>query len=928
MKKQLLTALCLIASMAATAAPVGKERVRQQAATFLLQKNGTRHLPGQNASLRLTEPLEMADGALYVFNISDERGYIVASGDDRTPAILGYADQGNISPDDMPQNMRAWLQSYADQLQQPSTEQAPVSIVSGSAISPLINTTWDQDSPYNLLCPVMPETNTHAYTGCVATAMAQVMNFHKWPHETTTPIPAYESYQNAWGYSDYNSYWADYDIYNYIWVDEIGITTIDWENMLSSYSSQATEDEQLAVARLMQLCGASVRMQYNDVGSSLSGNVYAVDALVNYFDYDRSVHNEPRTAHKAAQWNQLIYDELAAGRPVLYNGQSTGGGHAFVVDGYDENNYFHVNWGWSGSANGYFLLAALDPSTNSGSGASNTTDGYNYWQGAVIGIRPQQGTPAPAPLLTSTILKVWNDGHEFDLVNDDRFGLTFNYSNNTGVDGTWQIALAFLDEEGTIVSHHDLFQKEMANGEEESIKGYFYWQDFTTAAGYDASAGYRLPLPDGIYHFVVCSQLTDGNGENVLSVNYGMDEHYATVVIDNGKLTMTWPEEPVIVLNMKGTAACVEEPEIYVPTTVRFTLTNEGTDFNQDVFFLANGVQQAGNVLEAAAGETAIIDFCFTPQTLGDVAVSLVLADGTELASETICVTTPEASLNITAEVKNQQENVVTRKNAFVKLTIGNEGQKTYTKDVIAALYKEADDGQFYYVDEQGQTVNIGAGQTGTADVTFSDVENGATYLVNMFYLTPDGYTRSGNYTWFSVEFQEADLAIDPVVDNAVRYLDDWTAVVSESTAVLKNTVTNNGSSDYKSAIVARYYKLNDEGTEGFYAGEVEQETSIAAGATATVNLELTELEDGATYFAYLYYISNGEEVQGYAYNPFFTIDLQTTVGSPKADDSRHNKTIFRLDGRRMSAGSLSSLRRGGIYIVDGKKVATYSTSR
>ena len=921
MKKLLISSLCLAATLVATAAPLTKEQARQQAASFLMKKSGAHRMPAKDASQQLTDAADIANGSVFAFNVGTGNGFVVVVGDDRLPAILGYADKGYVDNDNMPENMRAWLQSYADQLAAGSAKKAPVAIVNGQAISPMLKTTWDQGAPYNLLCPVMPETGVHAFTGCVATAMAQVMNYHQWPQATTKPIPAYESYQDAWGNSSYSSYWADYDIYNYVVVDEIGITTIDWENMLSAYDSQATETQQQAVARLMQLCGASVGMQYNDVGSSLSGNLYAVDALVNYFDYDRSVHNVARTDFKAAQWNQLIYDELAAGRPLLYNGQSSGGGHSFVVDGYDKDNFFHVNWGWSGDCDGFFLLAGLEPESNSGSGASSTTDGYNYWQGAVIGIQPQQGTPAPAPVLTSTLLKIWNDQHDFNLASDDRFGLTFNYANRTRNSGTWKVMMAFLDEEGNMVSHNNGFEAELASGQEEENTGEYYWEDFSAAPGYHSDLGYRLPLPDGTYRFVLCCQPVDDES-GAIYVNQGMEEHFATVTIANGKLTMTWPEPSVV--SLAAEVEAVGQPEIYAPSTVRFTVTNNGSDFNQDVFFTAGGQQQAGNVLEVNAGETVSIDFVFTPQAMGDMDVALTANDGTQIANGTISVIAPEAKLSISATVKNQINNVVSRNKATITLNVENTGSNDYTKDVIAAIYKEGDDGEYYYAGEQSQFVNIGAGQAASVDFTFEGMENGANYLVNMFYLSSEGYVHCDNYTWFAVMLQEAQLAIAPTVKNAVRYLDDeWTAVVAEQDVVLDYNVTNEGTTDYSGELIATIYKFDDDGL-AYPCGEVSTMAALPAGDSKHFELTLEGMEDGATYFIYAEYISNGEKTMGYEYTPYFTIEL-TATGISTARSNEGSSTIYTLDGRQMRRASngSASLRQlpKGIYIVNGKKV-------
>ena len=151
----------------------------------------------------------------------------------------------------------------------------------------------------------------------------------------------------------------------------------------------------------MLMCGVSVSMDYCASGSgAYTGNV--ATALKNYFDYDASTRYVNRSNYRLAQWNQLVYDELSQSRVVVYSGQSSGGGHAFVIDGYDKDDYFHVNWGWGGGSNGYFLLSILDPGSSSGIGASSSTDGYSYDQGAVIGIRKNTGVPfAETVVLTS-----------------------------------------------------------------------------------------------------------------------------------------------------------------------------------------------------------------------------------------------------------------------------------------------------------------------------------------------------------------------------------------------------------------------------------------------------------------------------------------------------------------------------------------------
>jgi len=358
---------------------------------------GPRRAPG--ATPQLTAAGQVS--GLYLFNIGDGEGFVVVSNDDSTTPILGFAESGAIDPDNMPTNMRAWLQGYADEiawLRQEGGQGADSSVLtfaprrvgthSTDAIAPLVSTTWNQLTPYNNLTPYYKETNSgilfrtnyaygysHCATGCVATAMAQVMKYHQWPASPTEAIPAYQ-----WTSS--------------ITLPELTASiTFDWSNMLNSYSGSYTDTQANAVATLMKYCGWSVTMDYGPESGSNTENVAA--ALKEYYDYnDETTTYVSRSLYTYANWVDLMYYELTNGRPVVYGGQSSGGGHEFVCDGYkyeSQTDFFHINWGWGGLSDNYFVLSALDPEQQ-GTGGSSSTDGFHYGQDAVIGIQPSTGT--------------------------------------------------------------------------------------------------------------------------------------------------------------------------------------------------------------------------------------------------------------------------------------------------------------------------------------------------------------------------------------------------------------------------------------------------------------------------------------------------------------------------------------------------------
>jgi len=370
------------------------EQAREEAMSFLAQRatspNGPRRAPGVKPQLTLQGKVS----GLYVFNVNANDGYVIISSDDRTTPVLGFSDTGSFDPDRMPENMKAWLQGYADEIawlqQHGSTASGPrkarskVGTHSTDYIAPLLRTTWDQGFPYNALCPEYMDQQSHTLncaTGCVATAMAQVMKYYEWPTDPTQPIPGYTSRSKE----------LEIDL------PELPATTFDWANMNNNYSSGYSDPQIFAVATLMKYCGWAVKMNYGASSGAISPNV--VTALKNYFDYNSSVTLVERIAYTSANWADLIYHELANARPVLYGGASNGGGHEFVCDGYeyyDDTDYFHINWGWGGMSDGIFVLSALDP-YQQGIGAGS--GGYRYDQDAIIGIQKptDDGTIANVP---------------------------------------------------------------------------------------------------------------------------------------------------------------------------------------------------------------------------------------------------------------------------------------------------------------------------------------------------------------------------------------------------------------------------------------------------------------------------------------------------------------------------------------------------
>lgn len=348
----------LLVCMSVSANPITEAEALRKAQQFMSGKHFT-------VRPTATDPTASeAKKPFYIFN-ADDGGFVLVSGDDRTTAILGYSDHGTLDLSQAPENVRYWLDSYADQIRSldkgaEAVSPAP-SLKGAAAIAPLIQTKWNQYEPYNNLCPTSPGTTKKCLTGCVATAMAQMLYYYKWPEH----CPAIPSYTPS-GFSEP--------------LPELPPMDFDWDAMKLTYGYGESESASTtAVAQLMRYCGQSVKMGYGLGGSSAWLNP---QVLIETFDYSEDLKCVYRSDYSDSDWEALIYQELAAGRPVPYSGQSDEGGHQFICDGYDGKGLFHINWGWGGSPDAYYVLSVANPYTDGKSG-------YSQGQDAIIGVEPK-----------------------------------------------------------------------------------------------------------------------------------------------------------------------------------------------------------------------------------------------------------------------------------------------------------------------------------------------------------------------------------------------------------------------------------------------------------------------------------------------------------------------------------------------------------
>lgn len=419
--------LLLTVSLLLTATTLFAERVSQEDAALVAKNfmSASTAQPGVKkataAKMVLKKAASATENQYYVYENASGEGWVMVAADDAITPILAYSKTGTFRTDNMPINVRKWLGKYDNFIKKVeadgfvATEEAqnqwkklrkglPDDPAGTVVIGPLVQTQWDQDSPYWNLTP--GSGSNKAYTGCVATAMAQVMKFWEWPIKGTgshsyRPLDPNEPYD-----SNYNPNYSTR--YTSTLSADFGNTTYDWANMKNSYSGSYSDAEATAVATLMYHCGVATEMMYGndaDGGSGTYTTNYgswtesdnAQNALYNYFGYKQATgymrdgytygSTTYYDAWTDADWTAMVKEELDKNHPIMYGGSGSGGGHSFICDGYDTQNYFHFNWGWSGSNDGWYLLSNLVPGSGGAGGGSYS---FSEDQDVIIGIVPNK----------------------------------------------------------------------------------------------------------------------------------------------------------------------------------------------------------------------------------------------------------------------------------------------------------------------------------------------------------------------------------------------------------------------------------------------------------------------------------------------------------------------------------------------------------
>ena len=653
-----LAVLLLLPTLSLCAGSVSEAEARQKVQTFLQQrgkKTSSQRVKLMKKGRRTGAPASSV--GYYLFNLGETDGFVIVSGDDRTTAILGYADSGSIHEDDMPDGLRYLLQGYEEQMANiPADAGAPVHRSSRTFIEPLIKTRWNQGKPYNNLCPTID--GKHVVTGCVATRFAQLMYYHKYPTESCAPIPAYST-----NTQDKDGKKITLDVL------ALPATTFDWDNMIDDYNPinpetgkkyvGGTDAQQAAVATLMQYCGSSIEMMYG-LGTSSAYNEAIPFALKTYFGYDGGITHAYRKNYSYAEWIDLIYSELVAKRPVILGGQAAGGGHSFICDGYDTNDhagangdYFHMNWGWGGSSDGYFLLSVLQP-WEQGIGGSSTLDGFSFGQDVVYGIQPPVDGNADYCMSLEGL----------HLGGDDKTKSSKTFNRN--VEGAFTGISIFYDVWNYYYGSHAFdVALQLQDGSGNVVQTFDFCENRTMSWNINYSATVQnIAIPhtvaDGTYYVKAMSRLHGGANWQEC---YDGNAYKMTATISGNELTMTVPipgNVPPLSVDFQVTGNLRYGSE----QAVTATITGSGAGvYNGDVVLRVNGTAVMGKVVNIAAGESLDLQFSFIPSKAGCNTLTLwsKRSGGSQITgSKSVDITLPLSNNGDNSEAIAQNAGVIT----------------------------------------------------------------------------------------------------------------------------------------------------------------------------------------------------------------------------------------------------------------------------
>lgn len=575
--------LCLVVK----ANPVSRSQALKEAKSFLATKGV--EMNTSEAAYRAPRKANAQEGEssyYYIFNVGNDEGFVIVSGDDRTEQILGYSDSGSFDEENMPEPLKEWLDGYAKEMESiievdaneyESLSPRRAQEMTKKSIAPLTTSKWGNGLPYTYKTPIF--NGRHAPAGCAPIALAQLLYYYK--------------------NHNINYLQADYVVNGRVILSKG--TFFDWDNMIDEYIYKSySTTQQDAVSNLMYNVGRALLASYKPDGTLVSLANQRL-ALVDCFGYNPSLAYIEREYYSNEDWENIIYDELKQNRPVLYNAFSVEAGHTFLVDGYDNSGLFHINWGWRGVCNGFFRLSVLS-SYKAGHLTSVEDDFYSFGMNhsASLYVAPNSFGDVNSG---NNILSA-----KFSSIKDNICSCT--YVNQSGKSGLYYFGLGYVDKNGSV----------------KLLK-----QSSTSLTALKNSNSYTNPYTLSLSDFTKVG-LNNGNYSILPIYKFGDNDEWKVCQYNNDFIleAIVSPTDVVLSNNRK---CKLEITDISFEGTglkgkeqiVNATISNNSSvsGFNGDIYLFASTTTAKGNPqstlkLNIGKNDKVTVSFPFTPTIAGN----------------------------------------------------------------------------------------------------------------------------------------------------------------------------------------------------------------------------------------------------------------------------------------------------------------------
>ena len=849
MNRLLTTLVGLAFFMQMTANPVTAIQAREKATKFLNARVAGKMKSVKRSQSSLETALVGGEDSYYVFNVGQDEGFVIVSGEDITNDILGYSDEGHFDVETLPDEVKSWMQGYADEISW--LRQNELQLVRKSISSPYDDITldesklayWNQDYPFRNMCPKEDGLNTAV--GCVPLAMAQMLYYHKRPLKTFCEIPSHVE-----------------------GIDAVPAgTVIDWGNMDALPENIVKPEQKDAVANLALYCGLAVTADYGLKGTGADGHSI-VYAMAKYFGYNPSMEYLDRNNYSYEDWTLLINTELGKGRPVFYGGQSSSGGHRFLLYGY-KNGLYYINWGWGKDYNGYYRLSVTDFFSPIGDDYGGISK-YNHNQGAIVEAYPTDGSKTYIPRLTAIGMDSFDDltlTRQQSATSFPAFDVTFKVENYNPVSLEFETGCA-------------LFQNGVQVGDA-------FWTGTTSLFAKHSflNRAYTIQIssdiPDGTYRLMpVCRE----NGQTEAIADYASSHYYVEVTVQGTRLTTKCHNSGGVLLNAKKFAlseGIVQKPGLALAFDCE--LENTSTQaYTGDIMICMDSSKGKDSVLVATQitvepNKVKELELEYVPHQEGTYQVRLVDKNGNRLATETVNVEHAQNLKVMSYQFDNYNVANKTIEGSVLKgkVTLRNNDTEPFQENFTVMLFcsdTQSGSGYSIHADLQGET-------SGVYEFQFSNLRVGNVYHLEFSYPDTQCFGTTG---WFT--------CIEPNNDG-LKVGDVFTAKTVEGVNVM-----------YKvTSLSPKTVAVSSESGE-MWATAVAEETSGSVTIPEIVNgYQVTAIAPYAFCYTGITSVTIPISVESIGRGAFFDCEELVTVNGMK-----HVKDLGGIAFRR--CGKLSSL--------------------